>query len=509
MSTLDNLFQRWLKRNDIWFAAPVWRYGVGLPLVTAAILLRWALLPVIGEEAPYIFIFPAIIVVAVLGGLGPALMASVLGTLGTEIFFYGPLGIEAEPATALRMIMIILSGGMIGYIGYALRSLQIQTQARAEALRRQANLIDLSPDGIIVRRPDGTITFWSRGAEKLYGWTGAEAIGRKTHDILQTQFPCPLEEILQEIRRTGHWSGELVQQTRDGRKVVVQSWWMAESVGKNDEIDLLESNVDITERTQIREALEKFNEVLEQRVAKRTAELQAKVEELRRANDDLEHFAFISSHDLQEPLRMIASYVGLLAHTYKDKISPEANEYIGFAVEGAQRMSNLIKAVLEYSRVNTHRRPSKTTETQVVLDGVLKNLHLKIQETGAQITVGDLPSVWADPVQLSQVFQNLIDNALQYRKDTEPPKIHIAAESRDGQWLFSVTDNGIGIEPQYYHQIFQPFKRLHARRDRYPGTGIGLAIVKRIVEGNGGQIRVDSVPNQGSTFSFTLPNLKG
>ncbi len=224
-----------------------------------------------------------------------------------------------------------------------------------------------------------------------------------------------------------------------------------------------------------------------------------------RSNEDLERFAYITSHDLQEPLRMIASYVQLLAHRYHDKLDAEANEFIAYAVEGASQLSRLIKDVLEYSRINTQGRPPEPTDTQIVLNRALHHLKLTLEETHARVTCSRMPTVLADADQLMLVFQNLIGNALKFRKDNEPPQLHIIAEQCDGRWLFSVRDNGIGIESQYFERIFMPFQRLHARRDKYPGTGIGLAIVKRIVERHHGQVCLDSKLGEGTTFYFTLP----
>jgi PAS domain S-box-containing protein len=226
--------------------------------------------------------------------------------------------------------------------------------------------------------------------------------------------------------------------------------------------------------------------------------------ELERSNQELEQFAYIASHDLQEPLRTVTSYVQLLEMYYKGQLDAAADEYIAFAVDGAARMHALIKGLLDYSRVDTDGAPFQPTDCQVVLDYTLANLQASIKESGTTVTHDSLPTVMADAAQLARVFQNLVGNAIRFRSD-RPPEIHIGAERRDGRstWLFSVQDNGIGIEPEYAEHIFLIFKRLHTR-DEYPGTGIGLAMCKRIVERHGGQIWVESHPGQGSTFYFTI-----
>ncbi len=255
--------------------------------------------------------------------------------------------------------------------------------------------------------------------------------------------------------------------------------------------------LDVTERKQTEEALKLAKEELEERVRERT-------EELSRSNADLERFAYIASHDHQEPLRMIASFAGLLETKYKDNIDPEANEYIEFVVSGAKHLSNMIKDMLEYSRINTRTRPPELADSETILTQALRNLRLTIEETQAEITHDPLPQVLADRTQLTQVFQNLVGNAIKFRKDGVTPKIHVSAKVTDGKCLFSVKDNGIGIDPQYNNRIFVAFQRLHARRDKYPGTGIGLAVVKRIIERHGGQVCMESKPGEGSTFYFTL-----
>ena len=238
---------------------------------------------------------------------------------------------------------------------------------------------------------------------------------------------------------------------------------------------------------------------------KRQYEVRDLLTNLQRSNEDLERFAYISTHDLQEPVRMVSMYVGKLASKYRDTLDPDTAESIRFAKEGAVRISNLIKDLLKYSRVSMEARRFEPTDTGELLRRVLDNLQMAIRETNAQVTLGELPTVQGDATQLGQVFQNLIENALRYRKDNEPPKIHVTAEKKDGKWLFKVRDNGIGIDPRFHDQVFAVFKRLHADRGKYPGTGIGLAIVKRIIERHHGSVCVESKPGEGSTFCFTLP----
>ncbi|MBI3979820.1 MAG: GAF domain-containing protein [Chloroflexi bacterium] len=225
--------------------------------------------------------------------------------------------------------------------------------------------------------------------------------------------------------------------------------------------------------------------------------------ELARSNADLEQFATVASHDLQEPLRMISSYLQLLARRYQGKLDADADEFIGYAVEGASRMQALIVDLLTYARVGRKGEAFSPTDAGAALSAALANLRLAIDDSGAVVSRGDLPTVLADEVQLVQLFQNLIDNAIKFRSKA-PPDVRVCAASTPEEWVFSVRDNGIGIDPEYHDRIFAIFRRLHSREE-YPGTGIGLAVCKRIVERHGGRIWVESEHEKGATFCFSIP----
>jgi light-regulated signal transduction histidine kinase (bacteriophytochrome) len=254
--------------------------------------------------------------------------------------------------------------------------------------------------------------------------------------------------------------------------------------------------------------LPRFSYVAEDFTDRKRSEelLQRSNVDLRRANADLEQFAYSASHDLQEPLRQIAVYSQLLEKKFAAKLDGKGAQYLGYCIEGAHRMETLISGLLEYSQVS---RPSDSPPGRVnlgeVIDTVRKNLATTIGETGAKVTAADLPTVHGNPVPLVHLFQNLVSNALKYRGKARPT-VHIGAAPQDGHWRFSVQDNGIGIPQEFQSQIFGIFKRLHDRSE-YPGTGIGLAICQKIVERSGGRIWVESEPGRGSTFFFTLPRV--
>ena len=227
-------------------------------------------------------------------------------------------------------------------------------------------------------------------------------------------------------------------------------------------------------------------------------------DDLQRSNEELQRFAYVASHDLQEPLRSIISFTQLLERRYRGRLDSDADEYIAFIVEGGNRMQRLIEDLLQLSRIETKAKPLVPTDVGEVVADALRLMETPIREAGATVTVGDLPTVMADGAQLAQVFTNLVGNALKYRRPDTPPAIRISAERAGAFWRFDVEDNGIGIEAEYFDRIFVIFQRLHTR-DEYEGTGIGLAVVRKIVERHGGRTGVESTPGEGSTFFFTLP----
>ena len=239
-------------------------------------------------------------------------------------------------------------------------------------------------------------------------------------------------------------------------------------------------------------------------LTKSNRDLKQIAEGLTASNAELEQFAYIASHDLQEPLRMVSSYCQLLERRYSARLDQDGREFIEYAVEGAARMKVLINDLLIYSRVGTQKADDQEVDCREVLNDAIANLQTPIEENDAVVTHTDLPTIKGDATQLTQVFQNLTSNAIKYRGESAP-RVHIGAERQNGTWIFSVKDNGIGIEPRYAERVFGIFERLHGN-DEYSGTGIGLAVCKKIVERHGGKIWLESEVGEGSTFSFTLPS---
>ena len=265
-----------------------------------------------------------------------------------------------------------------------------------------------------------------------------------------------------------------------------------------------ELEIRVQERTQ---DLAETNKTLETEIDERKQiekDLKLTADELSRSNKDLEHFAYMASHDLQEPLRAIRGHLQLLTRAYKGKLGTDADDYIHYAVDGAKRMSDVIDSLLTYSRVGRDEKPLRPVNAEISLRHALQVLDDVIHANGAIVTNDPLPTVMADEIQLAQVFQNLIGNGIKFHREA-PPRIHISAKKEDKAWLFSVQDNGIGIEPEYKEKIFKIFTRLHGVSE-YPGSGIGLAICKRVIERFGGEICLESEVGKGTAFLFKLPD---
>ncbi len=370
-----------------------------------------------------------------------------------------------------------------------------QNKKLIERLNHQNELVlNAAGEGIFGLNIQGIHTFVNPAAADMLGYSVDELIGRHSHSTWHFKkadgSPYPVEECpIYAAYKDGtvHHKADEVFWRKDGTSFPVDY-----------------TSTPIVEDREIIGAVVTFRDITESKRSER--ELKKLSDELARSNADLEQFAYAASHDLQEPLRVVAGFVNLLAKRYKGKLDDKADEFISNAVEGTERMRALIKDLLDYSQVGTKTRVLGPTDCLSVLEKAVFNLQAAIKESGALITHDALPSVLADPPQLIRLFQNLIGNAIKFR-GAMAPEIHISAEQKEGAWVFSFKDNGIGIDPKFADQIFLSFRRLHSRAE-YPGTGIGLAMCKKIVERHGGRIWVESEYGNGSTFFFTIP-IKG
>lgn len=355
------------------------------------------------------------------------------------------------------------------------------TVAPSEALFRA--VVESAPTGVLMVDRQGMIRLVNRETERLFGYHRDELLGQSIERLvparLRDQHPRDREVFFGNPHSRAMGAGrDLFAVRKDGTEIPVE-------IGLNPVVTadgpfVLASIVDISPRKKAEE-------------------------ELRRSNQDLEQFAYVASHDLQEPLRTVASYLQLLERRYRSQLDDTACEFIDFAVGGARRMEQLIQDLLTFSRVSTLGEPPASTSMADAFQESLDGLRAAIDQAGASVTSDELPPVLADPSQLRQLLSNLIGNALKFR-GTATPVIHVSATRLGRFWQFGVTDNGIGIASDYYERIFVIFQRLHTR-EAYPGTGVGLAICRKIVDRHGGRIWVESTPGQGTTFFFTLPGV--
>jgi PAS domain S-box-containing protein len=375
-----------------------------------------------------------------------------------------------------------------------IRDITERKQAETELRRSEETLrsvIETSLDCIVTIDGDGHLVEFNPAAEATFGYRRDAVIGKELAElIVPPRYREAHRAGLRRYLETGEGAAlnrrlELTAIREDGTELPVE---LAITVVPTQGRPLFTGYLrDITARKEA-----------ERQLAERTADLE-------RSNAELQQFAYVASHDLQEPLRMITSYLGLLKKRFAGQITPDADEFIGFAVDGATRMQRLIKDLLEYSRVGTRGKEFQATDLERVLDEALANLKTRIDETGATVTRDPMPNLEVDDSQMMRLFQNLVGNALKYRDPDVAPQVHVGAARGGDGWVFSVRDNGIGIEAKHFDRIFMVFQRLHGRKD-FEGTGIGLAVCKKIVERHGGRIWVESEPDKGATFLFRLPH---
>ena len=374
----------------------------------------------------------------------------------------------------------------------AIRDISVRKEAEKHLARmegRYRGLLEAAPDAMVVVNQGGEIVLLNVQAEKQFGYRRDELLGQKVKNIIPRGFA---ERLIADEKRSVE--DALAQQIGTGIELIA-----LRKNGTEFPIEIMLSPLDSAEGILVTAAIRDIS------VRKNSDEHLAKtVKELKRSNDELQQFAYVSSHDLQEPLRMVSSYTQLLAKRYKGRLDPDADEFIAFAVDGCNRMQGLIQDLLAYSRAGSNGKALREISSEDALKVALTNLQAAVEQSVALVTHDSLPVIKTDETQLTQIFQNLVGNAIKYRR-AESPQVHISASKNDGnEWIFSVRDNGLGIDPQYFDRIFVLFQRLHGR-DEFEGTGIGLAICKKLLERLGGRIWVESQPEKGSSFFFTLP----
>lgn len=374
-----------------------------------------------------------------------------------------------------------------------LEDFEVEKNKVKKAEERFRGLLESAPDAMLIVGKDGRIVFVNAQTERFFRYKAEELIGQPVEVLiperLRGRHPGHRAEYFGEPKARPMGSGlELFGRRKDGSEFPVEI--SLSPLHTPEGVIVLSAIRDVTERRRAEEARA------------------LAAAELARSNAELEQFAYVASHDLQEPLRMVSAYVQLLEKRYKDQIDERADKYIHYAVDGARRMEALIAALLEYSRAGRAELQPQRVDTEKLVRDLLLTLKRAIEESGGKVTYDRLPVVRSDEGLLSRVFQNLIGNALKFRRADEAPHVHVSAARDGSSWVFSVSDNGIGIDPAYRDRIFVIFQRLHTRAE-YPGTGIGLAISKRVVERLGGRMWFESEPGRGTTFHFSLPNEEG
>jgi PAS domain S-box-containing protein len=386
--------------------------------------------------------------------------------------------------------IFLIVGTLFGILAVAAAgwSTARDTAKREVAEQKYRGLLEAAPDGMVVVNQGGEIVLLNAQAEKHFGYRRDELLGQKVKRIIPEGFA---ERLIADGTRTA--AEALEQQIGTGIELYGQR-----KDGSQFPIEMMLSPLESPEGMLVTAAI---RDITTRREAE--ALLALKVEELNRSNVELEQFAYVASHDLQEPLRMVASYTQLLSKRYKGRLDSDADDFIAFAVDGASRMQHLIQDLLVYSRVGKRGGELVDVSSEDALQQAVLNLRGAIEESGALVTHDPLPRVMADDIQLTQLLQNLVGNAIKYQRPGVP-LVHISAAQEDGgMWQFSIQDNGLGIDPQFFEKIFGMFQRLH-KREEFAGTGMGLAICKKIVERHGGKIWVESQPGFGSNFRFTL-----
>ncbi len=392
----------------------------------------------------------------------------------------------------------------------------ITERKKSEAeIRRLANVVESSEDAIITKSLKGHILSWNKGAELIYGYFSQEVLGKHVSMLAPLELKKEMDELIDKIKSGIKINNyETVRLTKEGKliNIAITLSPVFDSNGKL--IAISNISRDITEKKHAEKQLEEYsdklaniNKILNVEIndhEKAEIKLDRLIQKLKNSNEELEQFAYVSSHDLREPLRMIISFLQLLKDNYKEDLDQNANDYINYAIDGAKRMDMMINDLLEYSRISSQEREFEYINSEKILETVLLNLKPAIDDVHAIITHDPLPLIYANEQQIIQLFQNLISNAIKYR-GKEIPRIHIFVENVDDEYIFSVKDNGIGIDKKNLERIFTIFQRLHTKEE-YEGTGIGLAISKKILQKHRGKIWAESEQGKGTTFYFTIPN---
>ena len=496
--------------------SPMLRYG--LAVTSFGIALGLALLAEhygfrSGQMALFVF---ALAVTAYYAGPGPAAVTLLLSIVFFDYFFVEPrYSLSVRVSDLPYFVVFICFAALTASFGAGRRRVErelVQTrdhlQIEVAERTQQASLLNLTHDTIFVRDMSDIIMYWNRGAQELYEWTPEAAIGKRSHDLLRTVFPAPIEDIGAELLRTGRWEGELKHMKADGTEVVVSSRWSLRRDEQERAVAILETNNDITERKRREEEVQRLNQELAERsreLESSNQELAKRSTELERSNKELEAFAYSVSHDLRAPLRHIAGYTELLQKRASSVLDEKSHRYMQMMSESAERMGTLIDDLLAFSRIGR----AETQKTLVSLDQLVREALSEVrQETeGRKVTwkIDALPNCYGDRSMLRLVLVNLVSNAVKFTRTRPQGEIEIGcADGNRDEVVVFVRDNGVGFDMKYVNKLFGVFQRLHPS-DTFEGNGIGLATVQRVIHRHGGRVWADGLVDKGATFYFSAP----
>jgi len=478
------------------------RYGLAVLSVSvalgAALLLDRLHFP--GLVSPFLL---TLAVAAWYGGTGPAVLALFLSCVSFEYFFVEPLYSLYISLSALPYSIAFASlASLVTWFSVVRRRVEAQLRQARDHLEievaertQQASLLNLTHDSIFVRDMSDLITYWNQGAQELYGWTAEEAIGKCAHELLQTVFPVPIEEIHAELLRSGRWDGELEKSRADGTRLVVSARWSLRRDEQGRPAAILATNNDVTERKRWEREILSLN----QELGKRSAQLEA-------SNKELEAFAYSVSHDLRAPLRHLSGFSELLQKSAASLFDQKSQRYVGVILESAQRMGNLIDDLLAFSRIGRAETHMTVVSLEKLVQEALSEVRRDTDRRNIVWRVGDLPACYGDRSMLRLVFVNLIANAVKFTRTRAQAEIEIGCLNQEQeQMVVFIRDNGVGFDMKYVNKLFGVFQRLHAL-ETFEGTGIGLATVQRVVHRHEGRVWAEGQVDQGATFYFSLPN---
>lgn len=481
---------------------PLPGYGLAVASVAVALGLALTLQHYEFRDVEMPVLAMAIAVTTWYAGIGPSVLAIALATLCFNYFFVEPVyTFEVSVRDAPFFLVFIVWAVMLASFAAVrrriednLRDARDRLEVEVEQRTQQARLLDLTHDSIFVRNMRGTITYWNRGAQELYGWSAEQAVGKRSHELLRSIFPEPLDALTGKLLQTDRWEGELRHTKADGTEVVVASRWSLQRDNLRQPLAVMETNNDITQRKLSEDQIKMLNGELAQRAS-----------ELESANKELESFAYSVSHDLRAPLRHSVGYAELLQRHAASSLDDKSRRYVTMILESSKKMGNLIDDLLGFSRIGRAETRRTTVDLDRLVREVVAELGQEAKDRDIGWSIATLPACHGDRSMLRVALVNLVSNAVKFTRTRTRAEIEIGCSDvqRDRVEVF-VRDNGAGFDMRYVHKLFGVFQRLHLPEE-FEGTGIGLATVQRIIQRHGGTVRAEGALDQGATFYFSLP----